>query len=92
MNARRRISRRRFVQLGSVGVAAAALPARKAQAAGITDAIIAIPDDGWRLWPDTKAEWENDELFLPDEVNLAALPVILSENLQNMQEEVPAEP
>jgi beta-galactosidase len=34
-----------------------------------------IPDDGWRLWPDTKAEWKNDNLYLPDDVNLAKLPV-----------------
>jgi hypothetical protein len=34
-----------------------------------------IPDDGWRLWPDTKAEWKNDDLYLPDDVNLAKLPV-----------------
>ena len=69
------MSRRRFVQLGSAGVAAAALPSRKALAAGVSDAIAAIPDDGWRLWPDTQAEWENDEIFLPEEVDLAALPV-----------------
>ena len=36
---------------------------------------VAIPDDGWRLWPDTKAAWKEDALYLPDEVNLAALPV-----------------
>src|SRR6267378_4522442 len=29
---------------------------------------IAVPDDGWRLWPDTKAEWKVDSLYLPDEV------------------------
>lgn len=34
-----------------------------------------IADDGWRLLPDTKAEWKNDSLYLPDEVNLAKLPV-----------------
>ena len=75
MNARRRMSRRRFVQLGSAGVAAAALPSWKALAAGVSDATVAIPDDGWRLWPDTQAEWENDEIFLPEEVDLAVLPV-----------------
>ncbi len=34
-----------------------------------------IPDNGWHLWPDTKAEWKNDALYLPDEVDLAKLPV-----------------
>ncbi|MFB3905072.1 MAG: hypothetical protein ACE15E_16600 [Acidobacteriota bacterium] len=35
---------------------------------------IEIPDTGWRLWLDREAAWENDELFLPSEVDLAALP------------------
>jgi beta-galactosidase len=34
-----------------------------------------VLDDSWRLWLDEKAEWQNDKLFLPDEVNLATLPV-----------------
>jgi beta-galactosidase/beta-glucuronidase len=34
-----------------------------------------IPDSGWHLWVDREASWENDELFLPDEVDLALLPV-----------------
>jgi len=34
-----------------------------------------IDDEGWRLWPDTSAAWENDDIFLPDEVDLATLPV-----------------
>ena len=37
--------------------------------------IIEIPDTGWSLWPDTAASWEEDELFLPDDVNLSELPV-----------------
>lgn len=32
-------------------------------------------DDSWRLLVDDKAEWKNDKLYLPDEVNLATLPV-----------------
>lgn len=27
-----------------------------------------IPDDGWRLWVDDKAEWKNDDIFLPEDV------------------------
>jgi hypothetical protein len=37
---------------------------------------IAIPDNGWRLWPDAKATWQNDTLYLPDEAaNISKLPV-----------------
>ncbi len=35
---------------------------------------VSIPDGGWHLWPDTKAAWQNDTLYLPDEVDLAKLP------------------
>ncbi len=31
-------------------------------------------DHGWRLWLDERAEWKNDKLYLPDEVDLAKLP------------------
>ena len=27
-----------------------------------------IPDEGWRLWVDEKAEWKNDAIFLPEDV------------------------
>ena len=33
-----------------------------------------LSGSGWKLWPDTNATWQNDELFLPP-VNLANLPV-----------------
>ena len=74
MTTQRRISRRRFVQFGSAGLAAAALGSGSANARTIASPIVAIPDDGWRLWPDTAAEWEHDEIYLPDELNLATLP------------------
>jgi beta-galactosidase len=35
---------------------------------------VMVPDDGWRMWPDVKAEWQNDEIFLPDDVDLTKLP------------------
>ncbi|MBN2365474.1 MAG: glycoside hydrolase, partial [Calditrichaeota bacterium] len=41
----------------------------------IAQETLQIPDDGWRLWPDTAADWENDTLYLPDEVNLDKIPV-----------------
>ena len=31
-------------------------------------------DTGWRLWLDDRAEWQNDTLYLPDEVDLAKMP------------------
>ena len=34
-----------------------------------------IPDSGWHLWPDTQAQWKNDDLYLPEDVDLAKLPV-----------------
>lgn len=74
MGGNRSFSRRRFVQLGSALAAGAALPSRQMLATPVANSIVAIPDAGWRLWPDTQAEWQNDELFLPDEVDLARIP------------------
>src|SRR5882762_2304400 len=34
-----------------------------------------ISGSGWRLWPDQKAAWQNDALYLPSEVKLDRLPV-----------------
>ncbi len=31
--------------------------------------------EGWRLWPDTAAKWDSDSIYLPDEVDLAKMPV-----------------
>ncbi len=36
---------------------------------------IMIPDDGWRMWPDISAEWQNDEIYLPEDVDLSKLPI-----------------
>jgi beta-galactosidase len=35
---------------------------------------VMIPDEGWRMWPDTSAAWEKDEIFLPEDVELKKLP------------------
>jgi hypothetical protein len=35
---------------------------------------VMIPDEGWRMWPDTKALWQSDEIFLPEDVQLQKLP------------------
>jgi beta-galactosidase len=37
--------------------------------------ILNLSDDGWHLWLDTSATWQNDSLYLPEEVNLHLLPV-----------------
>ena len=40
---------------------------------GAPDAVVL--NDSWRLWLDEAAEWKHDRLCLPDEVDLATLPV-----------------
>src|SRR5579863_4017446 len=74
MSPHRPISRRRFFQLSSIAAATAAISGRKNLAASSVESTIAIRDDGWRLWPDTEAQWQDDELYLPDELDLARLP------------------
>ncbi len=64
-----RINRRQFAGLG-LGLATATA-ASKAQSA---DDLV-IPDDGWQLWLDRAAGWQDDAIYLPDEVRLKALPV-----------------
>lgn len=36
---------------------------------------VMIPDDGWRMWPDIGAEWKDDEIFLPEDMDFLKLPV-----------------
>jgi hypothetical protein len=33
-----------------------------------------VPDEGWRMWPDTKAAWQDDEIFLPEDIEFQKLP------------------
>jgi len=35
-----------------------------------------IPDEGWRLWVDEKAEWKQDAIFLPEDVTRDANGVV----------------
>ncbi|MGC3992266.1 MAG: glycoside hydrolase family 2 TIM barrel-domain containing protein [Chthoniobacteraceae bacterium] len=58
--------------LGSLLLASLALLPAFALAASQT---VTIPDVGWHLWPDTKAEWKSDPIFLPNDVQLDKLPV-----------------
>jgi beta-galactosidase len=68
------LDRRCFI--GSSGIAAVVATRPEAlMAKNGEGSLIEIPDEGWRMWPDTKAEWETDAIFLPDEVDLANLPL-----------------
>src|ERR1035438_2163873 len=75
MKTHRKLTRRRFFQLSSVAAAAAALGTERLLAAPETGFTIPLSDDGWRMWPDTEAAWQDDALYLPDEVDLARLPI-----------------
>ena len=74
-------NRREFLQTSAAALVAARLPLAAQNAAAPHNAhnidanVIAIPDTGWRLWPDQKAEWKNDTVYLPEDVHLASLPV-----------------
>jgi hypothetical protein len=72
------LNRRKFLQASAAALVASRIPLAAespASAPAPHDAdIFAIPDTGWRLWPDQHAEWKNDTIFLPDEVHLASLP------------------
>jgi len=75
------LNRRDFVRMaGSSGLvvpfagAEAKRRSRKAPAKAEENGI-ALPDEGWQLWLDRTAAWQDDDIFLPEDVNLAALPV-----------------
>ena len=36
--------------------------------------MLSVPDGGWRLWPDTTAPWQADQVYLPGEKALSSLP------------------
>jgi hypothetical protein len=48
-------------------------PAHLPNGTGSPDSV--VMDDSWRLWLDETAEWKNDKLYLPEEVDLTKLPV-----------------
>lgn len=79
-------SRRQFLQAaGATGVVLAAphlhaegSPTRwqapNPHSTAEPDAVM-IPDEGWRMWPDQKAEWRHDKIYLPEDVDLKKLPI-----------------
>lgn len=36
---------------------------------------VVLPDDGWNLWIDEAAPWQDDVIYLPEDVDLKKLPV-----------------
>ena len=77
------LNRRAFVRIaGTTGLIGAALPQSEAEArrrrrpapAGAENTV-ALPDEGWRLWVDEKATWQDDTIYLPADVNLSTLPI-----------------
>ncbi|MFT4252516.1 MAG: glycoside hydrolase family 2 TIM barrel-domain containing protein [Caulobacter sp.] len=65
-----RLDRRSFLAAGGAGLAATGMAAP----ASAVD-LLAVPDEGWSLWIDRAAAWEDDALHLPGEVDLPALPI-----------------
>jgi hypothetical protein len=64
------VSRRQFLATSGVGAAAALAPV----GASASD-LVAIGDDGWRLWIDQAAPWKDDVIHLPSTVDLKTLPI-----------------
>jgi hypothetical protein len=69
------LTRRRFLQTAAVATAATQLPLRATtppQEIPWPENGTLLPDDGWRLWIDEHAPWQQDDLFLPDEITRAS--------------------
>jgi hypothetical protein len=66
------INRRHFLAQ-SIAAAGLSLERGIAQPATAPDAV-AVPDSGWRFWLDTKAQWKDDVIYLPEDVVLEKLP------------------
>jgi beta-galactosidase len=81
----RELNRRQFLQTSAAATAAASLtPAFPALAQAAHPHVEAwpengtlIPDEGWRLWVDAKAEWKQDAIFLPEDVTRDAAGVVM---------------
>jgi hypothetical protein len=71
---KQKLSRRTFLQSATAATFAAKLNPASAESTAKTEMPYPengtlIPDDDWRLWIDEKAEWKNDELFLPEDIS-----------------------
>lgn len=69
------INRRRFLgsSIAAAGLTALSPSLGEGQAA-VPPGTIAVPDQSWRLWLDTAAEWKDDVIYLPEDVILPDLP------------------
>jgi hypothetical protein len=67
------LSRRRFLQSAALATAATQITPAIALPTAATPAWpengTLVPDTGWRIWLDQKAEWQNDDLFLPEDIS-----------------------
>jgi beta-galactosidase len=67
------LSRRTFLQTATAATLATQLKSAPTQTPALEipypENGTLIPDDDWRLWIDEKAEWKNDELFLPEDIS-----------------------
>ncbi len=70
-----KINRRNFIL--STGAGAALLEAGNVKASEINlpENTMQIPDDNWKVWLDKSAKWENDDIYLPNDVVLEKLPI-----------------
>jgi len=79
------MNRREFLQSTATAVAAGVVRGGSAEAQGAAHAAAEawpengtlIPDEGWRLWVDAKAEWKQDAIFLPEDVTQGADGVVM---------------
>ncbi len=79
------LSRRRFLQASAATAVATSLPPVHAHAqirnTPYPENGALIPDEGWHLWIDERAQWRDDAIFLPEDVrpggpgDLATLPI-----------------
>ncbi len=70
------LSRRAFLQSSALATTAAAIaPSLAAQSKPkpaeppYPENGLLIPDEDWRLWVDEKAEWQSDDIFLPEDIS-----------------------
>ena len=75
-------NRREFLQTSAAALITSQLPllAQTHPAAGHEATTheagtVTIADTGWRMWPDQDAKWKDDAIYLPEDVQMASLPV-----------------
>lgn len=67
------LDRRGFLGVAGASGALTVLPATALAVEGGNR--LSLPDEGWRLWLDREARFEEDRIHLPSQVDLAVLPV-----------------